>query len=81
MTDPATEERIKATERAIAEYAVRQEAMRAWAAANQDTPLGRITALLIAEDDEAEDLSGSEGPDYYSGLGFALNAIMDEVAP
>lgn len=81
VTGPADEERIKAAERAIAGYAARQQAMRGWAAANQDVPLGRITALLIAEDGKAEDLPGFEGPDYYGGLGFALNAIMDEVAP
>jgi hypothetical protein len=55
----------------------RQQALREWAAANRDTPLGRVTGRILAEDDD--DGGGSYGPEYYSGLFFALGVIMDEV--
>jgi hypothetical protein len=63
----------------IAEQEARERAFRDWTARNRDTPLGRVAACILAEDDEAANLSGSHSPDYYSGLAFALGAIMDEV--
>lgn len=70
---------VSETERWMAEHEARERTFREWAERNQDTPLGRVASALIAEDDTAADLTGGEGPDYYSGLGFALNRAMDEV--
>jgi hypothetical protein len=70
---------LEETKRYIAEYEARERALRDWTARSQDTPLGRVAALILAEDDEAANLSGGQGPEYYSGLAFALGAITDEV--
>jgi hypothetical protein len=70
---------IEETRRMIAEQEARECAVRTWAAEFRDTPLGRVAGTILAEDDTAGDLSGGHGPDYYSGLAFAIGAIMNEV--
>jgi len=70
---------LEETRRHIAVHEARWQALRQWTADNQAEPLGRVTALLLAEYGEPGDLSGSYGPEYYAGLTFALEAVMDEV--
>lgn len=70
---------LEETRRMIAEGEARERALRNWATEFRGTPLGRVAACILAEDEEAENLSGGHGPEYYSGLAFALGAIMDEV--
>lgn len=71
---------LEEAERYIAEARAREQDLRDWAAENWATPLGRVTAKLLTEDDAGDELSG-HSPDYYSGLAFALGAVMDEVLP
>ena len=70
---------LEETRRRTAEREARERALRDWIARSQDTPLGRVAACILAEDDEAGNLPGGYGPEYYSGLAFTLGAIMDEV--
>jgi hypothetical protein len=70
---------LEETRRHIAEYEVRWQALRQWASGHEAEPLGRVTAAVLAEHGEPGDLSGSQGPEFYAGLAFALEAVMDEV--
>jgi hypothetical protein len=70
---------LEETRRSIAAREARERAFRDWVTRNRDTPLGRVAAAALAEYGEPGDLSGSQGPEYYAGLAFTLEAIMDEV--
>jgi hypothetical protein len=53
----------------------RERALRDWAAQNCGTPLGRVAARILAEDDSGD----HQEPEYYAGLRFALETVMNEV--
>ena len=59
----------------MTEREARERALRDWATEFRGTPLGRVTARILAEDDSGD----YQEPEYYAGLAFALGAIMDEV--